>query len=171
MTSKKIVFTIGSRVNNFLVAVVTLLALSLYLMHMGYESFHDYGLEPADGGVLKSSNERLGFVLALGFPGLGVLVATVIFMHRFIIEISTANRSTLKMKTLAVWGISSRLVKTGDLCIGTRKSGQYSVHGGPAMQAPYRLIYRRGQLIPYVLDMQGKLHDRGIISSMRCKQA
>lgn len=152
-------------------ALVILLGGGAAFVVWGLDLAQHYGLSPGDGGVLRPLAERIvmaGFVGGFGFI---LLVGGIIYMHRYVLSLKRIGKTAFALTTLAIWGTRTFIVSQAQLQLGKtiRGKGRYvnaGSGGSIAVNAPYRLLRIKGHPVPYVLDMQGKVHDRRLLLTL-----
>ncbi len=127
--------------------------------------FHNYGLAPIDGGVLRPLSERLlvsGFVALLG---LAFAIGMAVYGRCYVALLEyDAQTDTLRFTLAGLLWPSRMEVERAQLRAGGQHGGAY---GGPIRgYAAWHALYREGRRLPFILDDSGELFDRQALEAL-----
>jgi len=165
MSKPRPVFSSNRFVALFVVLAV-LIGGGLAAIAASYDLLQTYGLSPGDGGVLKPLSERIamaGFIFSLG---LLCLAGGIICMYRYVISIHKVGKSEFAVHTLGMLGMRTLELPLENLRLGKRQEGRGRYPSGHSVDAPYRLLRVAGRRIPFILDLQGQIHDRRALAEL-----
>ena len=139
------------------------IAAGIGLLWWGWTLTQTYGLNPGDGGVLRSAQERFLVGGAVAAMGVLLIAAIQIYCSRYVLHIERAEQSVV-ITTLGALGKRSR---SHPLDAFVRSSS----HNGDRIpfqrvNAPWMSLSVAGLRIPYLIDAQSKGFDRSRIQAL-----
>lgn len=137
------------------VAGVTLFALfcALGTGLAGWDLWQNFGLAPADGGVLRPAWQRALLGSGVASLGVGFLVAMLVYARCYVVQIWRLDEHTVQVR-LRWPGMQLRHTEQD---VVQRRSHAGISHNprGVSVQAPWLGVWLRGRRLPLIIDDQG----------------
>ncbi|HEX2210845.1 MAG TPA: hypothetical protein VHG93_24390 [Longimicrobium sp.] len=127
------------------------------LVWLGGTMLQSYGLDAAEGGVLKPLQIRILLALAFGLPGLAIIAGILAYLPCYVtrIEADEADESGDALR-ITVAALSPRLtVRPDDVVRAACSEGVYANGRGMHVNAPWYTLRLRGRRLPLIVDLQG----------------
>ena len=122
----------------------------------GWDLLHTYGMNPADGGILRPFPERLRAAVLITLMGWGTAVGMTVFARRYVVGLRL-EAGHLHIATLGLWAgeprvekVPLRHIRGGRYFHGRLDTGRSAVH------APWITLRVRNRRLPYILDLQAE---------------
>ena len=117
-----------------------------------------WGMNPADGGVLKPLPERLAFGGGMVALALALLVGMGIYVARYVVSVRSLG-GRLYIRTANLFGGAEREFDVNDVQALEFRSGK-TVTYKANVNAPWKKMRIRGMKLPFIIDMQAEYIDR-----------
>ena len=125
-----------------------------------------YGMSPAEGGVLKPLPVRLAWAISLSGLGLAFLGGMVVYARRYVTRLQhDAVAGVVHVETL----IGARVIPVDHLTAARYHAGRLELEHH--VNAPWTSLRVRGRRIPYILDLQGDVHDARALAGLTRERA
>lgn len=134
------------------------------LVWLGGWLFRTYGLEPADGGVLKPLMSRILIGVAFAVPGIAIIAGILLYMRCYVTRIEADDAAGGFLVTLA--GLRRRLAVSPDDVVRVSYSDGIAHAGGISVNAPWYSLRLRGRRFPLIVDMQGDFLDQHAVDRL-----
>jgi hypothetical protein len=130
----------------------------------GLDLARTWGVEAADGGVLKPLWARLLFGGSLAAAGIAFALSMIVYGTRYVTTLRKAGADGLELSTLLG---RRRTLARADLGLGPFHHGRawtidriwYLPITAISVAAPWRTVYVLGERGPFILDLQGAVSE------------
>jgi hypothetical protein len=126
--------------------------------------FLNYGMQPADGGVLKPLTSRILMGGAFVLPGAAIIAAILLYMQLYVTRIEEDEVGDGFRVTIAGFG-PSLTINLRDIARVDYNEG-ISHGGGISVNAPWYSLRLRGRRFPLIVDIQGDFLDEHAVDRL-----
>ena len=121
-----------------------------------------YGLNAADGGVLKPLPIRLAWAVGCAAFGLGFFGGMVVYGFCYVTRL-THDAAAAALGVRPLLG-RARTIPEADVLRGDYREGRSD--GRIRVNAPWYALRVRGRRLPYVIDLQGEVSDHAALARL-----
>lgn len=157
------IFQAGRQLKKVWFVVLVSLLCGGVLVWLGGYLFTSYGLEPADGGVLKPLPTRMLMAAGFGGAGLAIIAGILVYLQCYVSHIEGDEAGEFRV---AVAGRGRELtVRAEDVVRAGFNDGV--AHGNAlSVNAPWYSLRLRGRRLPLIVDLQGEFLDERAVDRL-----
>lgn len=160
----RVIFDAGpQRWKIWFVVLICVLCAALFVFAGGH-LFVNYGLQPAEGGVLKPLADRLFWLGVFALPGLAIIAALVLYLRCYVTRVELDDEARAYRVALA--GPGRTLAFTHEEITGVGYNDGISHAGGISVNAPWYTVRLRGRRFGLIIDMQGDFLDQRAVDRL-----
>ncbi|HEU4560166.1 MAG TPA: hypothetical protein VFS20_20110 [Longimicrobium sp.] len=134
------------------------------LIWLGGYLLQNYGLDPADGGVLKPLMTRILLGGAFALFGAAIVAGILAYLRCYVTRIEADDAGSGFRITLA--GPSRSLSVHPDDVVRAGFHEGRSHAGGISVNAPWYSVRLRGRRLPLIVDLQGDFLDQSAVDRL-----
>ena len=134
------------------------------LIWLGGYLLQSYGLEPADGGVLKPLATRILVGGAFALFGAAIVAGILAYLQCYVMRIETDDAGSGFRITVA--GIGRGVSVHPDDVVRAGFHEGRSRAGGISVNAPWYSVRLRGRRLPLIVDVQGDFLDEAAVDRL-----
>jgi len=125
-------------------------------LYWAWTTLENYGIEPADGGALRSFPERLGMAVVIALCGVLPLAGMAFYSSLYLTRIERHGDAVLLTALGALRPVLHRYA-VADLVPGKAYEGRVS--GRISVDAPWLTLRVTDRKMPFVVDLQAERAD------------
>ena len=119
----------------------------------------NFGLSPADGGVLAPLPVRLAWAVGVSSIGLAFLAGMLVYVRCYAARVAVDDEErSLHVSRIGLFG-GSTLVVPAERVLGSEYHPGQADYGGVAVNAAWDTVRVEGRRLPLILDAQGDVLD------------
>jgi hypothetical protein len=132
-------------------------------LYWAWDTLHAYGVEPADGGLLKPFSERLQMAVIIAVLGAFPVAGMVFYSTLYITKVER-DGATVALTTLGVFGSTVHRYDAAAFTQGRQYEGWMSAR--TKVHAPWLALRVAGRRIPFVVDLQAEVIKIGALEAL-----
>lgn len=136
-------------------------------LYWAWTAFESYGVEPSDGGVLRSLAERLGMAALIALCGILPLAGMAFYSGLYLTRIERHGDAVLLTTLGALRPVLHRYA-VADLVPG--KSYEGRVSGRISVDAPWLTLRVADRRMPFIVDLQAERADVAAIVGLSARR-
>lgn len=136
-------------------ATLVTLATGGVLIWLGEWTIRTYGLNPAEGGVLRPLSQRVLLGGSFAAAGAACIIGILVYLRCYVSRIEEDETGDA-FRVTVIWpfGWRQRMVGPGDVARASYNDGVFM-----NVDAPWHSLRLRGRRLPLIIDDQGSLLD------------
>ena len=132
-------------------------------VYWGVDLFRNYGLNPADGGVLAPLSVRLSWALIISGAGMTLALGMIAYGRVYVSRIELdATRQNLLFHTLTLAGSRTQTVPLREIRSTGYREFKWSTFDR-STDSPWYAVRVEGRKLPFLMDAQGHSPDEKLL--------